>query len=225
MWLCKRPRILTFPNFLSREECLRIIHLAKAKGMQADSPVTDSPQSIRTSSSCWLAYNKNEQDYGCETQQDQVMMRSIADRISMASCIPEDHGESFQILRYLPGQRYRQHSDYFTKYQKEELAMGGQRLATMILYLSDVPKGGGGETHFPRIRSFQQAANSAQRHPDNGTLMIPPQAGMGLLFFNVGPENRTETTSIHESLPVQAGHEKWIMTRWIREKKYPRPSA
>ena len=115
MWLCKHPRILSFPNFLSRAECSRIIEIAKLKGMEAGAPVTDSPQSIRTSSSCWLAYNRHEQDYGCPTIEDEKMLRSIAERISIVSCLPEEQGETFQVLRYSSGQHYKRHPDFLPR--------------------------------------------------------------------------------------------------------------
>jgi len=215
MWLCKRPRVLSFPNFLSGEECLKIMQLARAEGLEPDSPVTDDHPSIRTSSCCWLAYNRSEEDYGCRTRQDEQMLRSIADRISVASCLPEAHGETFQILRYTPGQHYKRHPDFFTKHQREELSMGGQRLATMLLYLTDVPQGGGGETHFPH----------ATMHHGKKGLSIRPEAGLGILFFNTSPDNRIDPASMHESLPVKPGAEKWTLTRWIRQRPYPRPRA
>lgn len=49
------------------------------------------------------------------------------------------------MLRYEHGQKYDPHYDYFT--DKVNIARGGHRLATVLMYLSDVEKGG--ETVFP----------------------------------------------------------------------------
>lgn len=49
------------------------------------------------------------------------------------------------MLRYEPGQKYDPHYDYFL--DKVNTAHGGQRIATVLMYLSDVVKGG--ETVFP----------------------------------------------------------------------------
>lgn len=56
-----------------------------------------------------------------------------------------DNGEDMQVLRYEPGQKYDAHYDYFV--DKVNIARGGHRIATVLMYLSDVVKGG--ETVFP----------------------------------------------------------------------------
>lgn len=50
-----------------------------------------------------------------------------------------------QVLRYEHGQKYEPHYDYFS--DKVNIARGGHRIATVLMYLSDVGKGG--ETVFP----------------------------------------------------------------------------
>jgi len=63
---------------------------------------------------------------------------------------PIENGEDLQILHYRAGGEYRPHFDYFPPGQNGSAlhtARGGQRVATLIVYLSDVE--GGGETIFP----------------------------------------------------------------------------
>ena len=50
-----------------------------------------------------------------------------------------------QVLHYEHGQKYEPHFDYF--HDKENQKLGGHRVATVLMYLSDVAKGG--ETVFP----------------------------------------------------------------------------
>lgn len=55
-----------------------------------------------------------------------------------------------QILHYEHGQKYEPHFDFFTDKINKEI--GGHRIATLLMYLSDVDKGG--ETVFPRSEVF-----------------------------------------------------------------------
>lgn len=57
-----------------------------------------------------------------------------------------ENGEELQVLRYEEGQKYEPHYDYFV--DKINIARGGHRLATVLMYLTDVEKGG--ETVFPK---------------------------------------------------------------------------
>jgi len=56
-----------------------------------------------------------------------------------------ENGESIQILHYRNGEKYEPHFDYF--HDKNNQALGGHRIATVLMYLSNVEKGG--ETIFP----------------------------------------------------------------------------
>ena len=56
-----------------------------------------------------------------------------------------ENGEAIQILHYEHGQKYEPHFDFF--HDKINQAMGDHRIATVLMYLSDIVKGG--ETVFP----------------------------------------------------------------------------
>ena len=61
------------------------------------------------------------------------------------SLLISENGEDIQVLRYEHGQKYDPHYDYFV--DKVNIARGGHRIATVLMYLTDVTKGG--ETVFP----------------------------------------------------------------------------
>ncbi|KAJ8441266.1 hypothetical protein Cgig2_013681 [Carnegiea gigantea] len=70
---------------------------------------------------------------------------AIEKRISVYSQVPVENGELIQVLRYERSQFYKPHHDYFS--DEFNVKRGGQRIATMLMYLSDNVEGG--ETYFP----------------------------------------------------------------------------
>lgn len=56
-----------------------------------------------------------------------------------------ENGEALQVLHYEHGQKYEPHLDFF--HDKRNQEVGGHRVATVLMYLSNVVKGG--ETVFP----------------------------------------------------------------------------
>lgn len=88
---------------------------------------------IRTSSGAFL---KRGQD---------GLIQQVEAKIAKFSGIPAENGEGLQILDYEASEKYEAHFDYF--HDQINQIDGGQRLATMLMYLSDVEEGG--ETVFP----------------------------------------------------------------------------
>ena len=122
------------------------------------------------------------------------------DRIEEWTQIPKEHGEDIYVWRYQIGQEYKPHTDWFAGDEEglKFLGTAGNRLATVIVYLSDVEEGG--ETHFPRVN-----------------LKVRPSKGDALLFWNRTPDFVLDPLALHSSLPVVRGT-KWSITRWIRER-------
>ncbi|XP_021905016.1 probable prolyl 4-hydroxylase 4 isoform X1 [Carica papaya] len=128
--------------------------------------------------------------------------------------LPEN-GEDIQVLRYEHGQKYDPHYDYFV--DKVNIARGGHRVATVLMYLTDVAKGG--ETVFP---SAEQETSHRKAPVENDDLSecakkgiaVKPRRGDALLFFSLLPNATPDTSSLHAGCPVIEG-EKWSATKWI----------
>ena len=60
---------------------------------------------------------------------------------------PAEHQEALQLLKYEHGQKYEAHNDYFHDAANAAPEHGGQRVATMLMYLTTAEEGG--ETVFP----------------------------------------------------------------------------
>lgn len=119
-----------------------------------------------------------------------------------------------QVLKYEIGQKYEPHYDFFN--DKTNIARGGHRVATVLMYLSDVTKGG--ETVFPafeespRIRGaikIQNLSECAQKG-----IAVKPHKGDALLFFNLKIDATPDQASLHAGCQVLEG-EKWSATKWI----------
>ncbi|KAK1288913.1 hypothetical protein QJS10_CPB19g00861 [Acorus calamus] len=153
--------------------------------------------------------------------QDEIVAR-IEARIAAWTFLPEENGESLQILRYEDGQKYEPHFDYFQDHRSLEIS--GNRVATVLMYLSDVQKGG--ETVFPYAKGDNsQLKDDTWSDCSKKGYAVKPKRGDAVLFFSLKPNaTTTDTYSLHESCPVIEG-EKWSATKWIHVRSFDRLSA
>nr|ACG34234.1 oxidoreductase [Zea mays]AEP37751.1 prolyl 4-hydroxylase 6 [Zea mays] len=209
--LSSRPRAFLYSGFLSDTECDHIVSLAKGsmeKSMVADN---DSGKSVasqaRTSSGTFLAKREDE------------IVSAIEKRVAAWTFLPEENAESLQVLRYETGQKYDAHFDYF--HDRNNLKLGGQRVATVLMYLTDVKKGG--ETVFPNAEgSHLQYKDETWSECSRSGLAVKPKKGDALLFFNLHVNATADTGSLHGSCPVIEG-EKWSATKWIHVRSFDNP--
>ena len=71
---------------------------------------------------------------------------------------------------------------------------GGQRVATMLMYLSDVEVGG--ETVFPYIPAPEDQPEGVSPCADQG-LSVHPRRGDALLFYNLDMDGEVERQTLH----------------------------
>ena len=188
-----RPDLAVLGNFLSEAECRALVEAARPSlarsltvavktGGEALSP-------DRTSSGMFFTRGEN------------ALVERIEARIARLLSWPLENGEGLQVLRYLPGAEYKPHHDYFDPAEPGTptiLQRGGQRVATLVMYLQAPEQGG------------------ATVFPDLG-LEVLPQRGHAVFFSYDRPD--ASTRSLHGGAPVLAG-EKWIATKWLREREF-----
>jgi prolyl 4-hydroxylase len=128
--------------------------------------------------------------------------QALANRIAALVGIPLENAESFQVVRYGAGHQYQAHYDGYdmtTPVGASNVARGGQRIATALLYLV-APKEGGA-TRFPNL-----------------DVEVAPVPGRLLVFWNVGRDRLyPHPATLHAGDPVERG-EKWIANLWFRER-------
>ncbi len=190
-----KPRIFLIENFLTPEECDHLITRARPelKRSTVVSAIANDGEvhEARTSKGMFFARSAD------------LIVKGIERRIAEFTMLPEQNGEGIQILSYGTGEEYRPHWDYFdNSYEGGAAAYnrGGQRVATMIMYLADTQEGG--ETIFPEAK-----------------IKVKPVKGSAVLFYNCTPDGKEDRLSLHGGAPVIKG-EKWIATKWIRKGEF-----
>jgi len=186
----QHPRVVLFGDLISHQECDALIALSRPR--ITPSSVIDMAQG-------------GEQRHEARTSRRAALTRGgtpliarIEQRIAALLNWPLNHGEALQILRYEAGQEYTPHYDYVDPAQPGAapfFARGGQRVASLVMYLN-TPKGGGA-TNFPDIG-----------------LEVAAVKGNAVFFSYDRPYPATKT--LHGGMPVGAG-EKWVATKWLRE--------
>ena len=194
------PRVILFGDLLAAEECDALIAASRVKLTR--STVVDPKTG---------AYNahpdRTSSGTHFERAENEVIAR-LERRISELVAVPIENGEPIQVLRYLPGAEYKPHWDYFDPSHPgnaKVLALGGQRVATLVMYLNDVESGG--STVFPEIG-----------------LDVLPRRGNAVYFAYATEDGQLDRRTLHGGSPVIAG-EKWIATKWLREAAYGRAAG
>lgn len=192
----EKPEIVILADFLSAEECEELIRQSRAKlgPSTVVNPNTGTFDVIADRSSFGTYFTLGENR----------LISSLDRRIAELTQLPLANGEGIQILHYPVGGEYKAHFDYFPPADPgsaPHLAHGGQRVATLVMYLNDVEAGG--ETYFP----------------DAGGLSVAPRKGSAVYFAYCNSQGQVDKATLHGGAPVRAG-EKWIATKWIRQHAY-----
>jgi prolyl 4-hydroxylase len=204
------PRAFVFEGFLTTQETDHLIALATPK--MANSTVVDNEtgesfaSEVRTSTGMFL-----------DPAQDAVVAR-IERRLSLITHLPAANGEGIQILAYKDGQKYTPHFDYFHDDLNSQEESGGQRIATVLMYLSTPEEGG--ETVFPSAAVKVAGAGWSECARDG--FAVKPRKGDALLFYSLLPDGTKDLASLHGSCPVTKG-QKWSATKWIHVNKFVPP--
>jgi len=187
------PRVIVFGGLLSHAECDEMVALAHERLARSETVQLDTGGSevneARTSEGMFF------------TREENPLCARIEARIAALLSWPLENGEGLQVLRYRPGAEYKPHYDYFDPAQPGTPAIlrrGGQRVASLVMYLNSPAKGGA--TTFPDVH-FE----------------VGPVKGNAVFFSYDRPHPMTR--SLHGGAPVIEG-EKWVATKWLREGRF-----
>ena len=190
------PAIFRIENFLSEEEVAQLIEVGQPCLVRA--PVVAATKTTskvgkgRTSSTAFL---------------DKELVPWFLAKVAALTNKPLGHMERPQVGHYGPGEWYASHFDAVdmaSDVGRAFAANGGQRLVTVLVYLSST-EGSGGRTSFnsiPGIENFQ----------------LVPKLGTAIMFFPGKLNGELDRRLLHTA--ERADCEKWVSQVWIRQGDY-----
>lgn len=205
------PLILAVDDFFTAEECDKYIQLAMKPNPELAPTVEIQSKTVgknardraqRTSTTWFNHYNSTPE-----------LMGKASRLLGLTSI---DRWEEPQIVRYRKGEKFTWHLDALAP-DGELASLGGQRIATLLVYLSDLSEDQGGATMFRDLGG------------DEGPLKVAPKKGSALLFFPAAggiPNVPFDIRTLHcgEAVAKDSSADKWISQLWLRETAY-KPTA
>jgi prolyl 4-hydroxylase len=185
-----RIELFAVGGFLSEAECTRLCAMIDAVARPSALHELDYASGFRTS-------------YSGDLDPRDPFVADISQRIDALLGVSAAIGEPVQGQRYLPGQQFKPHNDWFyvtEGYWPQEEARGGQRSWTAMAYCNTVEAGGA--TAFTLLG-----------------LEIEPKPGVLLLWNNALPDGRPNEATLHAGLPVERGA-KYVITKWYRTREW-----
>ena len=191
----RAPRVVLLGNAVSHEECDALADYCTPRLVR--SPVVDDVDGT-------MQMHNSRTSSGVMLQRGETpLVARVESRLAELARWPLERGEGLQIQNYEATNEYRPHFDWFDPElpgPRKHMEHGGQRLATFVLYLTDVESGGG--TVFPAFG-----------------LEALPRKGNVIFFHNTDASHAGDRRTLHAGAPVVRGV-KTIANKWLRERRY-----
>ena len=194
--LHESPPVLAIDNFFTQQQCVAVEQVAMPAGSSKVNP--EEVVEVNSKTFSLSTAKRTSTSWFCRYRTVPVLLSKAHHALG----IPFEHMEEPQIVRYQTGQEFSWHCD---EVPPPQLANGGQRLATLLVYLNTVDKGGG--TIFRDLKG-----------PDGNMLGMQPKQGSALLFFPAFRDGKTDDRTLHKG--EMAANEKRIVQMWIHERDY-----
>jgi len=237
------PRVFDIYNFFNRAESKAIVDKALKE--------TSETHRMKRSSTGASGYNLNskrtsENGFDTHGKEAMIVKHRCMDILGFDEYV-ESLTDGLQVLRYNLTTGYFPHMDWIDdRYKKEEhnfdsAGVGSNRFATILLYMSDLEEGDGGETLFSHGWPVGQAEEdhvplevALETLRESGDvegllkrdsweeqmvancrtrLAVRPHSSRAVLFYSQHPDGSDDQSSLHGGCPVIKG-EKWAANLW-----------
>jgi hypothetical protein len=202
--LHKSPPVLEIENFFTAQECQEYMNIATIDKMPDKKDKTNRslvPLQVNSKTFSTLAHSRRTSTTWfcnfCQVPTFLAKTKRLLNDISVKQM------EEAQIVRYRTGEEFTWHYD---EIPSSQLANGGQRVATLLVYLNSIENGGG--TIFRDLKDATGLSN----------LTMQPKQGSALLFFPAFRNGTPDDRTLHKG--EIAVEEKMIAQMWIHEREY-----
>ncbi|XP_065191112.1 prolyl 4-hydroxylase subunit alpha-1-like isoform X2 [Sycon ciliatum] len=186
------PTLLIYRDVLYDSEIEKLKQLADPKLNRATAHNRATgryePAQYRISKSAWLG----------EYLDESGVLAHVNQRIEAITDLSMSTAEELQVVNYGIGGHYEPHFDFARDFERKAMThKKGNRIATLLFYMSDVSAGGC--TVFPRIPA-----------------RVEPSKGDASFWYNLLPSGDGDIMTRHAGCPVLSGS-KWVCNKWIHE--------
>ena len=237
------PRVFDIYNFFNREESKELVDRAIAEKSE-----THRIKRSTTGASEKAVNSRRTSESGFDTNGKTALKikRRCFSALGFDEYI-ESHSDGLQILRYNVSKAYNSHLDWIEdksgqlKHDYESGGTGGNRFATILLYMSDLGENDGGETVFPygepthipeEERITKEEALQQLRSSENGSVLkqgsweehlvatcrsqlsVRPHSSRAVLFYSQYPNGEVDEDSLHGACPV-LNSQKYAANLWV----------
>ena len=202
--------VVSFHNVLSEAEADGLVATAEPRMVQASIGHGKEVSEMRVSRNCWIKDFESKLVDKLSPRINWITRLQTSRPLDVHQEGQEEEYEQLQIANYGIGGHYQSHQDPMFVYKDPEFLVysvenkngrppyvTGDRLATFMLYLSEVPLGGW--TAFPRLG-----------------VAIAPTKGSAVFWYNLKSSGKSDMAMLHGGCPVVLGS-KWVANKWIRE--------
>jgi len=185
------PFIATYHDLLTDSEINKVKELAgpRLKTATVHNPETGELETAfyRVSKSAWLEDREHK------------LIASISHKARTAANLTLINAEALQVVNYGIGGHYEPHYDFARKDERTAFdPSAGNRIATALFYMSDVPAGG--------ATVFSQLG-----------VKLWPRKGSMALWYNLDRSGEGAYMTRHAGCPVLTGS-KWVCNKWFHER-------